>query len=220
MVRTKGTARVRPSDAQVRTGATRRVSGFPTGVSKTLSGKFQARIKLNGKRYDLGSNFTTPEEAGAAYQAAWQAGTTDRASPQHARVKRGTGTSCLLVILLTFLCFSPFALSCVNGRRKGFGAHHSAPASARGAFPWLPGEPAATRTACSCAVARWSIGSKCQPSCRFRCGAACRVPRSCPSGRDSQKPVSALGAWCCCASSMLVGLAAVRSRAGSDSPCT
>ena len=26
---------------------------YPAGVSKTLSGKYQARIKLNGKRYDL-----------------------------------------------------------------------------------------------------------------------------------------------------------------------
>jgi hypothetical protein len=157
MARSKDTARVRPSDAHMRTGATRRRNGFPEGVSKTLSGKFQARIKLNGKRYDLGSNFTSPEEAGAAYQAAKQAGATQRASPRHARVKRGTGTSRLLVILLIFLCFSPLALSCVVGRTKGFGAHYSASA-ARGAFPWLPGEPAATRTACSCGVARWSLG--------------------------------------------------------------
>ena len=55
--------------------------------------KFQARIKLNGKRYDLGSNFTSPKEAGAAYLATKQAGATAKASPKHAWVKRGTGTS-------------------------------------------------------------------------------------------------------------------------------
>jgi hypothetical protein len=43
---------------------------YPPGVSKTASGKFQARIKLNGKRYDLGSNFNKVEEAAAAYAAA------------------------------------------------------------------------------------------------------------------------------------------------------
>ena len=100
MVRTKENARVHPSAvvpqhgrAHARTSATRRRPAYPAGVSKTLSGKFQARIKLNGKRYDLGSNFTSPEEAGAAYKAAKQAGRTDKASPKHIRLKRGTGTS-------------------------------------------------------------------------------------------------------------------------------
>ena len=97
-MRTKAGARAPPSAARpdkghahARTGAARTCSRYPAGVSKTLSGKFQARIKLHGKRYDLGSNFTSPEEAGAAYKAAKQAGTTNRTSPKHARVKRGTG---------------------------------------------------------------------------------------------------------------------------------
>ena len=33
----------------------RRRTGLPRGVSYTLSGKYQARIKLNGKRRDLGT---------------------------------------------------------------------------------------------------------------------------------------------------------------------
>ena len=105
MVRTKDTARATPSaeapqqgHAHARTGAARPRSLYPAGVSKTLSGKFQARIKLHGKRYDLGSNFTSPEQAGAAYKAAKQAGTTSRTSPKHARVKRGAGTSRPLLI--------------------------------------------------------------------------------------------------------------------------
>ena len=64
---------------------------YPPGVSKTASGKFQARIKLNGKRYDLGSNFNTKEEAAAAYAAAKRAGHTDRPSPKHTRIQRGLG---------------------------------------------------------------------------------------------------------------------------------
>ena len=65
---------------------------YPPGVSKTGSGKFQARIKLNGKRYDLGSNFNTVEEAAAAYAAAKRTGETERPSPKHNRAQRGTGT--------------------------------------------------------------------------------------------------------------------------------
>ena len=65
---------------------------YGAGVAKTGSGKFQARIKLNGKRYDLGSNFNTPEEAAAAYSKAKREGRTDRPSPKHDRNIRGTGT--------------------------------------------------------------------------------------------------------------------------------
>ena len=65
---------------------------YGAGVSKTASGKFQARIKLDGKRYDLGSNFETPEEAAAAYSKAKREGRTDRPSPKHERIMRGTGT--------------------------------------------------------------------------------------------------------------------------------
>lgn len=70
----------------------RKKSKYGDGVSKTASGKFQARIKLNGKRYDLGSNFDTPAEAAATYAAAKRAGHTERPSPKQNRVQRGTGT--------------------------------------------------------------------------------------------------------------------------------
>ena len=65
---------------------------YPPGVSKTASGKFQARIKLNGKRYDLGSNFNKVEEAAAAYAAAKLTGHTEKPSPKHTRIQRGLGT--------------------------------------------------------------------------------------------------------------------------------
>ena len=95
MARSKQSARARPSAAsacdQARIGASRLKRDYGKGVSKTLSGKFQARIVLYGKRYDLGT-FDTKEEAAAAYIAAKQSGHTDRGSPQHNRIKRGTGT--------------------------------------------------------------------------------------------------------------------------------
>ena len=64
-------------------------SGCPEGVNKTNTGMFQARIRLNGKRINLGS-FKTPEEAGAAYRRAKDAGFTCKDSPQK-YAKRGTG---------------------------------------------------------------------------------------------------------------------------------
>ena len=79
-----------PDRAHSQGASSRRKAGHPPGVSKTLSGKFQARIKLNGKRYDLGSTFETAEEAAAAYNAAKLSGSTDRASPK-AHIQRGTG---------------------------------------------------------------------------------------------------------------------------------
>ena len=91
-------ARRRPSRAlpvlRRNTGGTKpptRRTGLPPGVSKTLSSKYQARIKLNGKRYDLGT-FTCKEEAAAAYKAAKQTGIAGRPSPVSNGVKRGTGT--------------------------------------------------------------------------------------------------------------------------------
>ena len=74
-------------------GARRRVrpTGLPQGVSYTLSKKYQARIKLNGKRYDLGT-FNSKEEAAAAYDTAKQTGIAGRPSPVSNGVKRGTGT--------------------------------------------------------------------------------------------------------------------------------
>ena len=69
----------------------RRRKGLRPGVSDTLSGNYQARIKLNGKRYDLGT-FIFKEEAAAAYKAAKQTGIAGRPSPVSNGVKRGTGT--------------------------------------------------------------------------------------------------------------------------------
>ena len=45
----------------------------PTGVTTTLSGKYQARIKIKGKRYDLGS-YDTIEEAMEVYANAKHTG--------------------------------------------------------------------------------------------------------------------------------------------------
>ena len=64
-------------------------SGCPEGVNKTNTGMFQARIRLNGKRINLGS-FKTPEEAAAVYQQAKQSGFTCQPSPKK-YAKRGTG---------------------------------------------------------------------------------------------------------------------------------
>ena len=85
----------------------KRRTGLPPGVSYTLSGKYQARIKLFGKRRDLGT-FESKEEAAAAYVAAKATGTTDRPSPDGNRAQRGTGTalppSCLRLELIAIAC--------------------------------------------------------------------------------------------------------------------
>ena len=65
-------------------------SGLPDGVNKTDTGKYQARIKLEGKRINLGS-FPTPEAAAAAYLAARTSGFTGCASPKKNTNPRGTG---------------------------------------------------------------------------------------------------------------------------------
>ena len=70
----------------------KRRTGLPKGVSYTLSKKYQARIKLNGKRYDLGT-FETKEDAAAAYAAAKTSGVAGRPSPNKNSAKRGTGTA-------------------------------------------------------------------------------------------------------------------------------
>ena len=125
MVRRKDNAFVRPTAAAPQQGRAhaRTMGAYPTGVSKTLSGKFQARIKLNGKRYDLGSDFTSPQEAGVAYLAAKQAGATAKASPKKRGTKRGTGTSPIAhpfehVSLFLILCA---LVSAVCGRGMGCG---------------------------------------------------------------------------------------------------
>ena len=64
----------------------------PRGAHRTTSGKYQARIKLNGKRYDLGT-FMSKEDAAAAYAAAKQSGIAGVPSPVSNRAKRGTGTT-------------------------------------------------------------------------------------------------------------------------------
>ena len=66
-------------------------SGCPEGVNRTNTGMFQARIRLDGKRINLGS-FQEPEEAAAAYQNAKKMGFTCAASPKK-YAKRGTGLS-------------------------------------------------------------------------------------------------------------------------------
>ena len=76
--------------------APRRRNDFPEGVSKTTSGKFSARIVLDGKRYNLGSTFKSPEEASEAYKLAKSDGVTERPSPKKNRHPRGTGTSLAL----------------------------------------------------------------------------------------------------------------------------
>ena len=68
-------------------------SGNPRGVNPTDTGKFQARITLEGKRINLGS-FETAEAAGAAYAAAKAAGFTSMNSPKKNVHKRGTGLRC------------------------------------------------------------------------------------------------------------------------------
>ena len=64
-------------------------SGCPEGVNKTNTGMYQARIRLHGKRINLGS-FKTPEEAAAVYRSARQSGFTSAASPKK-YAQRGTG---------------------------------------------------------------------------------------------------------------------------------
>ena len=61
----------------------KRRTGLPKGVSYTLSKKYQARIKLNGKRYDLGT-FETKEDAAAAYAAAKTSGVAGGQAPTRA----------------------------------------------------------------------------------------------------------------------------------------
>lgn len=71
------------------TASQERLAGV--GVSKSTSGKFYARILLNGTRYNLGSTYETPEEASAAYESAKRDGSTERRSPRRNRNPRGTG---------------------------------------------------------------------------------------------------------------------------------
>ena len=65
-----------------------RTKKLPQGVSDTTSGKYQARIKMNGKRRDLGT-FATVEEAAVAYAVAKRTGSPaarrSRAQPGLAR---------------------------------------------------------------------------------------------------------------------------------------
>ena len=69
--------------------------GLPDGVNKTDTGNYQARITINGTRYNLGS-FKTPEEAGEHYKVAKRNGVTCCRSPKKNSVKRGTGPRVLL----------------------------------------------------------------------------------------------------------------------------
>ena len=71
--------------------APRRRNNYPEGVGKTTSGKYYSRIVLDGKRYNLGSTFITPEEASTAYEVAKRDGVTHRPSPKKNQNSRGTG---------------------------------------------------------------------------------------------------------------------------------
>ena len=66
----------------------------PTGVTITLSGKHQARIKIKGKRYDLGS-YDTMAEAMEIYSNAKRNGVPERGylkrETNPKRIARGTG---------------------------------------------------------------------------------------------------------------------------------
>ena len=66
-----------------------------TGVTTTLSGRHQARIKIKGKRYDLGS-YDTFEEAQEVYANAKRTGQPERGylkrETNPMRKQRGTGT--------------------------------------------------------------------------------------------------------------------------------
>ena len=84
--------------------------GLPAGVSKTDTGKFQARITLSGKRINLGS-FDTAEEAGQVYQSARRSGFTVAASPKKNVHKRGTGPLLASVPLLLCFCLTLARLS-------------------------------------------------------------------------------------------------------------
>ena len=94
-------------------------SGLPDGVNKTDTGRYQARIKLEGKRINLGS-FDTPEEAAAAYFAASSTGFTGCASPKKNSNPRGTGPRLArspqpaIPPILTHV-----AIDSLTGRRKG-----------------------------------------------------------------------------------------------------
>ena len=66
----------------------------PTGVTTTLSGKHQARIKIKGKRYDLGS-YDTIEEAMDIYSNAKCTG-----KPERGYAKREAELLDLLVAVL------------------------------------------------------------------------------------------------------------------------
>jgi hypothetical protein len=65
------------------------------GVTTTLSGKFQPRIRINGKRYDLGS-YDTIEEAQEVYLNAKRTGKPEcnylKRETKPERIARGTGT--------------------------------------------------------------------------------------------------------------------------------
>ena len=56
------------------------------GVTVTTSGKYQARIKIDGRKRDLGT-YKSQEEAAAAYFAAKSSGIVHKPSPQRQRAK-------------------------------------------------------------------------------------------------------------------------------------
>ena len=69
-----------------------------TGVTTTLSGRFQPRIRIKGKRYDLGS-YDSIEEAEEVYKKAKRTGVPEgnylKRETKPERIVRGTGTHAL-----------------------------------------------------------------------------------------------------------------------------
>ena len=169
-------------------------ASYGPGVSKTLSGKFQARIVLDGKRYDLGSNFATADDAAAAYQTAKCAGRTDRPSPKHERVQRGTGTPLLLLTSIPFLCsMLVVATRMTFGRNEGAQsvlrrcdatAHHARVLASK-----YYNEPARTITRHTTTTSR--------QNCAFACNRCPTTARAAATSHSADASRSDGGAYTC-----------------------
>ena len=84
-----------PKRALALPAAQARIKEKSPGVSTTLSGRYQARIRINGVRYDLGS-YNTIEEAEAVYKLAKATGKPEcgyeKRYTNPVRTERGKGT--------------------------------------------------------------------------------------------------------------------------------
>ena len=183
-------------------------------MSHTDTGKFQARIKLDGKRINLGS-FDTAEDAAAAYRTAKASGFTCAESPQQNRVKRGTGllahVPCAALCtadLLRLLRFAGRKALIKKGLQPAFMNGLKPVVAYRNAYnlpaagvPWpAPTPPACTQAAAPPLQLSWqpSCGRRLRSrscalarACRLR---ACRVRMECARRRESgrRRPVDRL----------------------------